>query len=118
MRIEVIRGGKVLKALSKETKAEVGNAQRVEFASPRGAKKLWAVELDGEFMGLLKTWDDAAKFFREHNAIVKIADDGDGGEDGKPVHEAEVQRKQRTEPEKAKREPMRSPRVTKKAVHA
>lgn len=114
MRIEVIRGGKVLKALSKETKAEIGKAMRVEFVSPRGAKKLWAVELEGEFMGLQKTWDDCAKFFREAGAIVKIADDGDQGDDGQPKHESEVQKKVRVA-----REPMRSPRVTgKKPVHA
>ena len=109
MKIEVIRGGKCLKALGKATKKQVGQALRVEFVTARGAKKLWAVELNGNFEGLLKTWDDCARFFRDHNCIVKIADDGDEDKgDGKPQHEREVAAKAT----KPKREPMRSPRVT------
>lgn len=118
MMIDLIEGGKTLSALSKDTKDEVGKSMRVSFTTARGTQKLWAVELNGKFEGLMKTWDDVAKFFRDHNCIVKIKDEGKG-----PKHADEVQKK-RALPESIKRgtvprEPMRSPRVTgKKPAHA
>lgn len=108
MMIELIEGGKCLIACSKESKEEIGQARRVAFTTPRGTQKLWAVELEGKFEGLLKTWDDCAKFFRDQGAIVKIRDEGDG-----PKHEAEVRSRSKVAGAPAtKREPMRSPRVT------